>query len=317
MKNKIGIYKISENIDSKKSKENIDNLDETIKNVNHHINKISKTTDANKSKDDTDTSIKKSTKRVILKTSKKVDAKKSKHDTDNSDKSNKNVNNCINKNFKHTDSKKSKVEPDTSINKSTKRATLRTSKKVDSKKSKDDTDNSDKKINKKRKENFIDYNKYNGRKKYFKISTITDSYGTPLASTIVSSKQSDNISVEETVDNIPVNLNTLRNSKINRYKQYFLGDSGYHSKSNIKYLKGLGYIPIIAYNKRNCKNKETIIKNKLNGKNKTIYKKRMIVESYFSWIKRFPLINQNYQKTIRSYKGLLTLANIMIIAKRI
>jgi len=32
-------------------------------------------------------------------------------------------------------------------------------------------------------ETFIDYNRYNGRKKYFKISTITDSFGTPLTST--------------------------------------------------------------------------------------------------------------------------------------
>lgn len=57
----------------------------------------------------------------------------------------------------------------------------------------------------------------NGRKKYIKISSIVDSKGAPLSSVIVSSKQSDSISVNETVNAIPVNLNTLRNSKVNRY----------------------------------------------------------------------------------------------------
>jgi hypothetical protein len=112
-------------------------------------------------------------------------------------------------------------------------------------------------------ETFIDYNRYNGyfvnkisiigkeciaflsnngRKKYFKISTITDSFGTPLTSTIISSKQSDNISLIETIEKMPINLNTLRNSKINRYKQHLLADSGYHSSANKETLEKIGYI---------------------------------------------------------------------------
>jgi len=78
---------------------------------------------------------------------------------------------------------------------------------------------------KKKEETFIDYNRYNGRKKYIKISTVTDTFGTPLVSTIISSKQSDNISITETVNKMPVNLNTLKNSKNNRYKQYMLADT--------------------------------------------------------------------------------------------
>lgn len=57
----------------------------------------------------------------------------------------------------------------------------------------------------------------NGRKKYIKISSIVDSKGAPLSNVIVSSKQSDSISVNETINGIPINLNTLRNSKVNRY----------------------------------------------------------------------------------------------------
>ncbi len=166
-------------------------------------------------------------------------------------------------------------------------------------------------------ETFIDYNKYNGRKKYNKISTITDSFGTPLANAIISSKQSDSISINETINNIPIDLHTLKNSKNNRYKQYMLADTGYDSRKNTQYLKQLGYTPIIAFNKRNTKDKKKIKKRQLNKKDKLRYKKRGVVESFFSWIKNFPVINQNYQKTITSYYGLVTLASCIIISKRV
>lgn len=169
----------------------------------------------------------------------------------------------------------------------------------------------------KRLESFIDFNRYNGRKKYIKISSITDSKGAPLSSVVVSSKQSDSISVNETINGIPVNLNTLRNSKVNRYKQYMLGDSGYHTKNNLSYLKKLGYTPIIKYNKRNTKDKKKIKENELKGKSLKIYKKRVIIEHYFSWIKNYPVINQNYQKTVGSYLGLLLLVSSFTIFKKI
>jgi hypothetical protein len=166
-------------------------------------------------------------------------------------------------------------------------------------------------------ETFIDFNRYNGRKKYNKISTITDSYGIPLANTIISAKQHDCMSIEETIDKIPVDLGTLKNSQNNRYKQYMLADSGYDSRKNAKYLKQLGYTPIIAYNKRNTQNKEKIKKRTFTKNEKVRYKKRSIIESYFSWIKNYPIINQNYQKTISSYYGLLTLVSCIFISKRV
>ena len=98
----------------------------------------------------------------------------------------------------------------------------------------------------KKEESFIGFNRYNGRKKYFKMSSISDSLGTPLTSSVISSKQSDRISVIETINKMPINLNTLRNSKVNRYKQFMLADTGYSSKKNKTYLKNLGYTPLIA-----------------------------------------------------------------------
>ena len=171
--------------------------------------------------------------------------------------------------------------------------------------------------NKIKEETFIDYNKYNGRKKYFKVSTITDSFGIPLGTSIISSKQSDNISIEQTINSIQVNLNTLKNSNNNRYKQYILADSGYCSNKNKFLLKSKGYIPIIIYNKRNTKNKKIIAQNALNKNERFRYKKRKIIESFFSWIKYFPVINQNYQKSISSYKGLFLLASSILISKKI
>lgn len=170
--------------------------------------------------------------------------------------------------------------------------------------------------NKKKEETFIDNNKYNGRKKYFKVSAITDSFGVPLAGCLISSKQSDNISIKETINKIPIEINTKRNSKINRYKQNFLADAGYHSSKNINYLRKLGYQPIINYNKRNTKNKNKIKKNEFTKKEKEIYKKRIIIESTFSWIKNYPSINQNYQKKLESYNGLLLLVFSIIRFKK-
>lgn len=172
--------------------------------------------------------------------------------------------------------------------------------------------------NKRRKEEtYIDYNRYNGRKKYHKVSILTDSIGIPLSVAMISSKQSDALSIPETINNLHINLNTLRNSKINRYKQNILGDSLYHSKKNIAYLKSLGYNPIIKYNKRNTKNKKLIKKNKFTIKEKEIYRKRIKIETTFAWIKNFPVINQNYQKKIESYNGLFLLATSILISKKI
>ena len=132
---------------------------------------------------------------------------------------------------------------------------------------------------------------------------------------MISSKQSDNISVNETINSMPINLDTLKNSSNNRYKQYMLADSSYHSNKNKAFLNEKGYIPVIYCNKRNTKNETIILKNTYNKKEKERYKKRLIIESFFSWIKKYPVINQNYQKSVSSCKGLFLLASILISKK--
>ena len=137
-------------------------------------------------------------------------------------------------------------------------------------------------------------------------------------------------------------MNKKNNSKINRYKpcpksycrrqqdlrqvrhsakaealQYLLADAAYDTDKNKKFLINKGYIPVIRYNKRNTKDKKKIKQNTMKGKYKLIYKNRRIIESFFAWIKNYPVINQNYQKTIPSYDGLFSLACSLIISKRI
>ena len=112
-------------------------------------------------------------------------------------------------------------------------------------------------------------------------------------------------------------MNTLRNSKINRYKQFFLADSIYDSRKNHVFLKKRGYIPLIRYNRRNCKNSKIIKKRTFNGKNKKNYKRRFIIEASFAWLKNRPLINQIYEKTLASFHGLLKIACIKLISTRI
>ena len=76
-------------------------------------------------------------------------------------------------------------------------------------------------------------------------------------------------------------------------------------------MKLKGYIPIIP--KRKTKNTKTsLTKNEIK-----IYKKRIIVENFFSWLKKYPKIDKIYEKTIASYTGLLMMVISLIIFNRI
>ena len=89
-----------------------------------------------------------------------------------------------------------------------------------------------------------------------------------MVSKIISSKQSDAISLIETINKMPIDINTLKNSTHNRYKQHMLADSGYDSNLNKNYLRKKGYIPIIAPNIKNTKKKQLIKQKQLTKKGK-------------------------------------------------
>lgn len=164
------------------------------------------------------------------------------------------------------------------------------------------------------------YNKiYKRRKgessKGIKITSVVTSKGVPISVEIHPAHKHDAPLLPEVVNKCVINCNTLKYCNHNRYKQYFLGDSGYDSKKNNNFLIAKGYSPIICPNRRNTKNKKLI--RKLNVKQKKIYKKRTIVENYHSWIKKFPKIHLLYEHNLENYKGLLLIAISIIIHRRI
>jgi transposase len=158
---------------------------------------------------------------------------------------------------------------------------------------------------------------YKGPKKHIKVSAIVGTYGMPFAVTLVDGKKNDNITLEETVNELPSTLNTKENSTNNRYKQYMLADTGYCSQSNRDFLIDKGYIPLIRFNKRNNSNEEYINSMKFSPEDNQRYKKRTVVESFFSWIKNYPKINNVYEKTAKSYLGLVKLACILQLVSKI
>jgi len=125
-------------------------------------------------------------------------------------------------------------------------------------------------------------NKYYKNKRGTKISAIVDSLGIPISLEIDSGNVNDLTFINKHFNNLFITPNTS-NIKNNKYKQYLLGDKGYDSKDFRTKLQTLGYKPIIDYNNRNTKN--PLLKKQLTKQEKVIYKKRMIVENTFSWLK--------------------------------
>lgn len=88
---------------------------------------------------------------------------------------------------------------------------------------------------------FSSYNSlYKGHKgessKGIKVTNIVGTYGIPISVNIDTSKKHDYTLLHKAVNNIEIVTNSENFSNHNRYKQYFLTESGYNSKDNIKKL---------------------------------------------------------------------------------
>ena len=106
------------------------------------------------------------------------------------------------------------------------------------------------------------------------------------------------------------NVSNLQKS--NKHKKYFTGVAGcYRSTENREYLNNKGYTDLIWFNKRNTRDVNIIKKRKLTGHKKNKYKKRHIVENYFSWIdNKIPRLVRIYDKKIENYLNMIYLALI-------
>lgn len=167
------------------------------------------------------------------------------------------------------------------------------------------------------------YSKYSGiykrRKgevsKGIKITSLVTTNGIPISIDIKSANKYDAPLLPNVVNNKIINCNTRKYSKNNKYKQYLMADTGYDSKKNLTLLKRKGYTHLIKQNRRNIKDKKLL--RRFNEKQRTIYKKRNIVENYHAWIKKFPKVKSLYERNVNYYRGLLLIAIGIIISRRI
>ena len=161
----------------------------------------------------------------------------------------------------------------------------------------------------------LNRNTYYKGKKGIKISTIVDSNGIPLSILLLNGNESDIVTLIRTYQNIQIQTNSSKYTDHNRYKQYILADKWYYLKNNIDYIDSIGCIPIIAVNNRNTKDMNKI--KCMSVEHKKIYKKRIIVENFFMKIKKYPKINIIYEKTIKSYNGLLLFVVLHLIGNHL
>lgn len=151
--------------------------------------------------------------------------------------------------------------------------------------------------------------------KGIKITSVVTTNGIPISVNLDGAHNYDSKLLPKAIDNRVINCNTKKYQNHNRYKQYLMADKGYDSKRNHKKLIKKGYKPLILQNVRNIKNEKLL--RILNGSEKKVYKKRIKIENYHSWIKKFCKIKYLYETKIENYKGLLLLGISLITYRRI
>ena len=155
------------------------------------------------------------------------------------------------------------------------------------------------------------FNGYNKKKRLFKLSTIVDINGVPLSAIVKPGNMSDQKLADINFDNLLVNI--IPNSKNNKHKRYLLADSGYDTVEIHSKINNMNITPVIWFNRRNTKDEELIEKRKFNKFQSNVYRKRTIVENFFSWIYKNRRVNRRYDKKLINYKSFLYMAFIKII----
>ena len=93
-------------------------------------------------------------------------------------------------------------------------------------------------------------------------------------------------------------------------KAYITADKGYCCRRNREEAKRMGY-------KLLCPLKKNMRGPGMNDKQKDIYKRRILVENYYSHIKIEAKIMGIYERKKVNYEGIVKLVNIKMISKRI
>ena len=148
------------------------------------------------------------------------------------------------------------------------------------------------------------------------LQSITDDYGISLGFKVLKGSDSEVSNMRTVLEEI--NIEDYNHSKkSNKHKKYFTGDAGYDSTNNCSYLNKKGYNALIWFNKRNTSNKNIIKRRKLFGHKKEKYKRRHIIETYFSWLdSKIPRLARLYDKKIQNYINMVYVATIDLIIGR-
>ena len=146
-----------------------------------------------------------------------------------------------------------------------------------------------------------------------KLSLLVDAKGVPLDIKTVKGNQHDSPLLREHFQEIKSKTNSLKMSKNNRYKPYFLADKGYDSKESTSLLKSHGYSVIIPKNKKNAEEEPS----KMTPKEKIIYNKRIIVENVFANLKQFRRVGRLYDKDLKIYVSNVHLALSKLLLNKI
>ena len=158
------------------------------------------------------------------------------------------------------------------------------------------------------------FNGYNKKKRLFKLSALVDVNGVPLSAIIKPGNMSDQKLTFINFNNMLVDIIPKTNN--NKHKRYLLADSAYDTTNIHSKIKNMNITPVIWYNRRKTKDKTIIASRKFNKKENKIYKKRIVIENFFSWIYKNRRVNRRYDKKLLNYKSFLYMAFIKLILKR-
>lgn len=158
-------------------------------------------------------------------------------------------------------------------------------------------------------------NTYYKGKRGLKLSAIIDSTGMPLSLLLKDGNEHDSTFVEDNLNHLMIDPNTINYIKINKHKQYLLADTGYDSKEIRKLVSRKGYTYKCPQNRRNIQDENKIIK--FSEKDKILYKKRIKVENFFAWIKKNKRIQLIKEKYVNTFMMFIYVTCILIIHKNI
>lgn len=146
----------------------------------------------------------------------------------------------------------------------------------------------------------------NKNRKGVKVPSINDQNGVPLiAPTTFESTVADSTIAITNINDILKNKLITKAIRRSKGRVYLLADSGYDTKEIVELSKNHGITPIIKPNNRRTKDGTKL--RYLNKQESTIYNRRVKVEHFFGYIKRYPKVNCVYEKSLKSYEGILSL----------